>query len=164
MVIFLNLLIFIVAYLLDLAKVFSFISVFGIMPQVVFVCLVCFCIFYGKERGLVLAVGIGLITDFITASPVGSHALVFLAVSVVCGITYETVFEKNYFSAALTVFVLSFGYNVITYIFQIFMGREAGFLYATFRYILPTCVYNTVISPLLYFIIGKVYYRNERIF
>ena len=164
MTIFLNFLIFAFSYLFDSAKAFEFISVFGVMPQFVLVALICFCIFYGKERGLVMAVCMGFVTDFISASPIGAHALVYLAISVLCGITYETILEKNYFSAAVTVFALSFGYNIVTYIFQIFMGSEAGFWYSLVLYILPGCVYNTVISPLLYLLIGKVHDRNERIF
>ena len=164
MVIFLNVLIFLFAYFFDTAKVFEFISVFGIMPDVVFVALICFCMFYGKERGLGMSVAAGIITDLISSSPVGAHALLFLAAAVVCAITYETVFEKNIWTAMVSVFVLSLAYNIITYLFQVFMAGDYNFLYAMWRYILPVCLFNTIITPVLYKIIGKVYYINERVF
>ena len=164
MVIFLTVLIFIIAYFFDTAKALDFISLFGIMPDVVFVTVLCFCMFYGKERGLVLSVVTGLVTDIVTSSPIGAHALIFLAASVLCGITYETIFERNLWTALVTVFVMSLGYNVITFIFQVFMAGEHSFFYALWRYILPVCLFNTIITPLLYTAVGKVYYRNERVF
>ena len=164
MVIFLNTLIFIIAYLLDTASAFDFISVFGVMPDFVFITLVCFCIFYGKERGLVLAIATGLITDMVTASTFGAHAIMFLATAVVCAVTYETIFEKNLWTALVTVFVLSFAYNTVTHIFGVFMGGEYSYFHSLWRYILPRCLFNVIITPLLYKIVGKVYYKNERIF
>ena len=164
MVIFLNTLIFIIAYFFDTAKVMDFISIFGIMPDMVFVTFLCFCIFYGKERGLVLSVTLGLITDMITSSPLGAHALLFLAAAVVCSITYETIFERNIWTAMITVATMSLGYNLITFIFQVFVAGEHNFFYALWRYMLPICLFNTVITPLIYKVVGKVYYRNERIF
>ncbi len=164
MVIFLNTLIFIIAYFFDTAKALDFISVFGIMPDTVFVTLLCFCMFYGKEKGLVLSVVAGLLTDLATSSPFGAHALLFLAASVVCGITYETIFERNLLTAMVTVFVMSFGYNVICFMFQVFAAGEHGFFYALWRYMLPISLFNTIITPVLYKVVGKVYYRNERVF
>ncbi len=164
MVIVANFLIFFFSYLIDSAKAFEFISIFGITPQLVFISMVCFCIFYGKERGLVMAVSIGIITDIITVSPIGTNAIPFLGASVLCGITYETVFEKNLGTTLITIFALTLVYNVFTYVFQIFIRGEYTFLFALWRYILPTCVYNTLVAPAIYWITGKVYYRNERIF
>ena len=164
MVIFLNTVIFILAYFFDTAKSMEFISVFGIMPDMVFVTLLCFCMYYGKEKGLVLSVAIGLITDMVTNSPLGAHALLFLAASIVCGITYETVFERNVWTAMITIAVMSFGYNLIYFLFQMFTVGEHNLFYALWRYILPICLFNTVITPVLYKVVGKVYYRNERVF
>lgn len=164
MIIFLNVLIFTVAYFFDTAKAFDFISIFGIMPDMVFVTLLCFCMFYGKEKGLVLSVVVGLITDLITSSPFGAHALIFLAAAVACGVTYETIFERTIWTAMVSVLVLSLCYNLITYLFQVFMMGEHSFFYALWRYILPVCLFNTIITPLFYKVVGKVYYRNERIF
>ena len=164
MVIFLNTLIFVVAYFFDTAKAMDFISVFGIMPDVVFVTLLCFCMFYGKERGLVLAVAMGIVTDLVTSSPFGAHALLFLAASVLCGITYETILERNIWTSLAVVFVLSLAYNIVTFLFQAFVAGEHGFFFALWRYMLPTCLFNTIITPLLYKVVGKVYHRNERVF
>lgn len=164
MVIFLNTLIFLFAYFFDTAKAMNFISVFGIMPDMVFVTLLCFCMFYGKERGLVLSIVVGLVTDMLTTSPLGAHALLFLAASVICGITYETIFERNIWTAMITVATMSLGYNLITFMFQMFAVGEHNFFYALWRYMLPICLFNTVITPVLYKVVGKVYYRNERIF
>ncbi|MDP4118694.1 MAG: rod shape-determining protein MreD [Bacillota bacterium] len=164
MTVFFNILIFTAAYLLDTAKMFKFMSVFGISPNIVFVCVVCFCIFYGKERGLVLAIGMGLALDIVTAYPFGANALLFMAMVVICAITYDTIFERNLITTVVMVFVLSLGYNLLKYIFELFLSGEYNFLYVLWRYILPASVYNTLISPIVYWVVGKVYYRNERIF
>ena len=164
MVIFLNILIFLIAYFFDTAKALDFISIFGIMPDVVFVTLLCFCMFYGKEKSLVLSVMAGLITDLATSSPLGAHALLFLAASVVCGVTYETIFERNLWTALVTVFVMSLSYNLISYMFQLFAAGDRSFFYALWRYMLPISLFNTIITPVLYKVVGKVHYRNERVF
>lgn len=164
MVIFLNTLFFVIAYFFDTAKALDFISVFGVMPDTVFVTLLCFCMFYGKEKGLVLSVAVGLLTDIVTSSPIGAYALLFLTASVVCGITYETIFERNLWTALVTVFVLSLGFNIITFMFQSFASGDRSFFFALWRYMLPTCLFNTIITPVIYTLVGKVYYRNERVF
>lgn len=164
MTVLLNVLIFLIAYLFDTAKAFGFISVFGIMPDMVFVALLCFCMFYQKERGLVLAVLLGFITDMVTTSPFGAHALIYVIASAVIGIIYETVFERNIWTALVSVFFVGLGYNIITYIFQVFLMGEYSFWYVLCRYILPGCAFNVIITPVFYWLVGKVYYRNERIF
>ncbi len=164
MVIFLNVLMFLIAYLFDTAKALEFISVFGVMPDMVFVLILCFCMFYGKEKSLVLAVITGLITDLITTAPLGSHAILYVAATAICGIVYETIFERNIWTALVSVFALSLGYNIITYIFQMFVRGDYSFWYALIRYMLPVCAFNVIITPIIYKVVGKVYFKNERIF
>ncbi|MBQ3053752.1 MAG: rod shape-determining protein MreD [Clostridia bacterium] len=164
MVYLLNILMFVACFLLDTTKIVDIISIFGIMPQFVFVLLLCFCIYYSKEKSLVLAVIVGLVTDIVTASPIGAYAVLFLGASVLCSVTYENIIERSLPSALAVIFVISSILNIITYIFQIFMGKDFAFMYCLWRYILPTGVYNVIITPALYWLVGKVYYRNERIF
>ena len=43
-------------------------TVFGIMPDVVLVCVLCYSMIFGREKGFVAAVVTGLLIDFLTGA------------------------------------------------------------------------------------------------
>ncbi len=125
-------------------------TLFHVIPNLLFIFVICYCLTKNDYSALIYAVICGLIMDFLGGRPIGMHALMYTLVAYFCLAISGNLFNNNLFVAMVFVFVLSLPYELLTYLFYFVIWGRGSWGFAIFCKILPASVYNFVFTLVLY--------------
>ena len=137
-------------------------AIFHVIPNLLFLFVICYCLTKNDYSALVYAVICGLIMDFLSGRPIGMHALLYTLAAYFCLVVSGNLFNNNLFVAMVFVFVLSLPYELLTYLFYFVIWGRGSWGFAIFCKILPASVYNFVFTIVLYPVIRALVGRTAQ--
>jgi len=147
---FIPLLVFIPVVLIQLT-VIPFVSIQGVVPNLLLIAVVYFSILYGQTFGTVTGATYGLLFDLISGNLVGSNMLSLTVAGFIAGyFSGETRQDKYLYTYSFTLVVLM-GALVNAMIFSFFavMDFNTNFLQALFNHALLPSIYTSIVSILV---------------
>ncbi|MBQ4518241.1 MAG: rod shape-determining protein MreD [Clostridia bacterium] len=134
------------------------IEVFHVIPNLLFIIVVCYGLLHDDYSSLVVGVACGLILDLFGGRTMGMNTLLCVYVAWLCLSVSDNLFNHNAFVSMVFVAVLTVPYEVLTYLFYfVIWGKGAGW-YAVFCKILPMVAYNFVFALAIHPIVKKISY------
>lgn len=147
---FIPLLVFIPVVLVQLT-IIPFVSIQGVVPNLLLIAVVYFSILYGQTFGTVTGATYGLLFDLISGNLVGSNMLSLTVAGFIAGyFSGETRRDKYLYTYSFTLVVLM-GALVNAMIFSFFavMDFNTNFLQALFNHALLPSIYTSIVSILV---------------
>lgn len=129
--------------------VIHYIDVFGIVPNLIFVYALCYSMYNFPVRSAVLCVIAGIITDMYTMHYVGLNALLIMYMGLSISIFASTLIKKNIFAVTVVVLIASMLYHSVILIINYVVPSYSGFSYPFARFVLPTALYEAVLSVVI---------------
>ncbi len=153
---------FMLAVVILQATVLAHFTPFSVLPNFTLVSLLTICIIYPSDENIALAVGTGLLTDFISGAILGIATLLFMYAVILCNVVTETIFGKRVFVFAPLTFVISFIYELIFGVFS-YLVRGVSFAFeAVYKTVLPVALLNTLIFIFLYLVLSRIKFEKKR--
>ncbi len=128
-------------------------EVFGVIPNLLFSCVVCYSLIKGDPKAIVFGIVCGLLLDFFGGRTVGINTLLCMYTALLCVMLHGGLFNNNALVAMLFVFVISVAYETIIYFFNIFIWGYRGIWHAFIYKVLPSSVYTALTALIIYPII-----------
>lgn len=144
------LLVFIPVVLVQLT-VIPFVSIQGVVPNLLLIAVVFFSILYGQTFGTVTGATYGLLFDLISGNLFGSNMLSLTVAGFIAGyFSGETRREKYLYTYSFTLVVLiSALINAMIFSFFSVMDFNTNFLQALFNHALLPSIYTSIVSILV---------------
>ena len=157
--IFVTALIILVTFILQ--TTLPFIQVFGISPNALIVVLVSFSILKEESHGATIGFFAGLLQDLFFGSVIGLHAFVYMTVGFLSGKPFKEFNTENYLLPMLLVAIATFFYNFANYVFHFLFRARLDLLSYTWSLMLPSMLYNVILTFPIYIFIYAVNKRLE---
>ena len=132
------------------------IEVFHVIPNLLFITVVCFSLRRGDYSALVVGAICGLILDMLGGRVVGINTLLCVYVAYLCICISSNLFNNNLFVSMVFVLLFSIPYEFLIYLFYFAIWGQGAFGYALIARILPTVLYNFLFTLVLYPIIRRI--------
>jgi rod shape-determining protein MreD len=142
------------------------VTLLGVIPQVVFVVIICFAYEDGERVGVVIGFFGGLLQDLLLPqSIVGLTALVYTLVAYTVGVVRPLVPGDSIWGPVLAVAAASAVSEVSYALLAILMGQTWIGIAFTAKVAGLVILYNTLLTPFIYPLVRKVAdrYRPERV-
>ena len=143
------------AYLLQ-TTILCNLTVFGVMPDAVLVCVLCYSIVFGREKGFVAALLTGLLMDFLTGMNFGRHIIVYLLSSVLASFLAENTFGKNFVTAAIITFAVSLAGAVGMSAYLYVAKLDKNIIYSVFVTAPIYALYNMIVSVFVFIFVEEI--------
>lgn len=143
------------AYLLQ-TTILCKLTVFGVMPDAVLVCVLCYSMVFGREKGFVAALITGLLMDFLTGAGFGRHIIVYLLSSVLASFLAENTFGKNFVTAAIITFVVSLAGGIAMAAYLYIAKLDKNIIYSMFVAAPLYALYNMIISVFVFVLTEEI--------
>ncbi len=137
-------------YLLQ-TTLFANLAILGVVPDIILVCLLCYTIIFGREKGFVCALITGFIIDLLTGDFFGRHILIYVFSSALADFLTGKLFGKNFLTAALITLIVSFLGGVVMAVYMYAAKIDRNIFYLMFQTSLLYAAYNAVISIFMFF-------------
>jgi len=138
-------------------------SVFGVVPNLVFLVVVTLALLEGPVAGSVAGFAGGLLFDLLGASVVGPYALVFCIVGYVAGLIHANMFAEGWLLPVSVVFIASLSAEITYGVIMAVLDIGLPFWSALVRIMLPGALYNTLLAVLLYPLMTRVLRRDRTV-
>lgn len=143
---------------------FGNLAVFGVSPDAVLVCVICYSMIFGREKGFIAAFVVGILMDFLTGLGFGRNLTVYLLSSALASVLAENTFGKNFLTAALITFIVSVagGVGMSAYMYIAKLNRDI--IYSIFITTLLYALCNMIVGVFIFILIEnlkKFSYRME---
>ncbi len=139
----------IICYVLQ-SSMFHYISLFGIMPNLLLILVVSTAYMRGRNPGLLVGFFSGLLVDLIFGGVIGLYALLYLLIGYFIGFLHKFYSNDDFTLPILFVAVSDFLYGFFYYVFEFLLRSRLNFLFYLRRFILPEMIYTVAASILLY--------------
>lgn len=130
----------------------SSIRVMGILPDPVFVISVYVALKENRPGSLVFGLVAGLIKDFSLMQTFGLNGFLMLYTVLLISVLTEKYFYPSILVNGVSVFVADFMYQSLYFFLRFAMWGKGDFAYSVVYLILPQCIYNLIISVVIYMI------------
>lgn len=139
-----------------------YIAVGGIIPDVVFVFAISFVVLE-KKYSYCLAVALicGFFADILGGRGFGVNILSYTYSALLCYAVGEHFFKEKLVFAVPMVFCMTFLCELMFFVFNIKMFAASGFWHITKTVILPSALYNTVITIAVYPLAKRTLYKSD---
>ena len=133
----------------------SELSLFGVVPSLILVTVICFSLINDYIPSAVFATVAGLLTDISGSRIIGFNALLMLYLAL--GVVYvgQEFLRDTPKAAIVLVLAGTFVYEMVYFIFGFAIFGGEHFFYIIARVILIECVYNAIVTLPIYFYISK---------
>lgn len=139
-----------ICFLLQSAM-FHYVSLAGIMPNLLLILVVSTAYMRGRLSGLMLGMFSGLLVDLMYGSYViGLYALLYLLIGYFIGFTNKYYSNDDYTLPIIIIAVSDFIYGFFYYIVEFLLRGRLNFFYYLRRLILPEIIYTVAVSIFLY--------------
>ena len=145
-----------ISYLLQVC-VLSEIKPFGIIPNIVFVFLVCCSIGEGNWfMAGIIGVVCGVFLDISSGTIIGLNAVVCMYIGIFCSVLSKRFFKGKFLVSLLFVFCASIIYEIIIYVFGYALWHSSNFIYSVGKVIFPAALCNAAMAVVLYLPVRRI--------
>ncbi|MBE7034510.1 MAG: rod shape-determining protein MreD [Ruminococcaceae bacterium] len=131
-------------------------EIFHVVPNLLFIVVVCFGLLQGDYSALFVGMICGLLLDFAGSRIIGINTLLCTYVGYACAGISDNLYNRNAFVSMLFVFLFTIPYELLIYIFNFSIWGRGAFVFALFCKILPAAIYNFLFTVLLDPIVRKI--------
>lgn len=135
--------------------VFARLSLFGAMPDLTLILVVCFALLEGTYGGILAAFIGGLLTDIFSVHVLGVQLLSKLLLAYLIGLTEEKIFKENPMVSVVGIIFATF----VDYFLTCFLYQSFGIIKINFldmqRIFWGELIYNVVLIPVIYVLLYK---------
>lgn len=134
------------------------------MPDAVLVCVLCYSMVFGREKGFVAALVTGLLMDFLTGAFFGRHITIYILSSALASILAENTFGKNFVTAAIITFIVSLAGGGLMAIYLYISKLDRNIVFSLFAAAPLYALYNMILGIFIFILIEnlrKFSYRRE---
>lgn len=140
---------FLIIYFLH-SNFFSWFKIFGVMPNLFVIFILFISLYSNKVTGITYGITIGLLLDLFIGKKVGISAIMFGVVSVI-GVIFDRNFSKeNRFTLIVMVIVATLAFEIGSYILSYFIYQNYIQIVPFIKILMVECVYNALLTILLY--------------
>lgn len=132
-------------------------SIFGVVPNTALILIIIISLNKGKYYGGFVGMAIGIIQDIIFASTIGINAFIYFFIGFIIGALENTMARDNIVIPVICAFLGTIFYNVMYFLFLFFLSREVPFALFMKDVLLIEIVYNSLLTIIIYKIIGKIF-------
>ena len=142
--------VFLFILLIIQTTVLDYIRIFGIMPNILLISVICYSFCASDLRGLVFGVLCGIFMDVTGGRIIGINTLLYTYAAFSCLWVCDKLYNNNEIIAAVFTFVISLVYGAVVYITNFLIWGHTEFLHAVFKVIIPETIYNTFVALFIY--------------
>lgn len=139
-------------------------TVLGIMPDAVLVCVICYGIVFGREKGFITAFVTALLMEFFSGKLFGSYIIGYLLSMTLASVLADNTFGKNFVTASVITFVVSFAGGAVMSLYYFIAKIDTNIIYTMFVGAPIYAAYNMICGVFIFIFIEnlrKVSYRRE---
>lgn len=125
-------------------------SIMGIVPNTSLIIVVIFALLRGKYDGAFTGLIAGLLQDIFFSQAIGVNALIYFLIGYVVGLLDDKVFKENLVLPFMIILSSTFAYNIMYYLFMIFLSRNVSFTTMMKDIIVIEMIYNSIIGIFIY--------------
>ncbi len=131
-------------------------TVLGVSPDAVLVCILCYSMVFGREKGFMAAFVAGLLMDFLTGAFFGRHLTIYLLSIVLASFLAENTFGKNFLTAALITLIVSLAGGAIMSLYMYIAKLNRNIFYLIFATTPLYALYNTVLGVFVFILVENL--------
>lgn len=131
-------------------------TVFGVSPDAVLVCVLCYSMIFGREKGFMAAFVAGLLMDLLTGAFFGRHLTIYLLSSVLASVLAENTFGKNFLTAALITLIVSFAGGAVMSAYLYVAKLNRNIVYLLFVTTPLYALYNTAFGVFIFILMENL--------
>ena len=136
------------------------VHIFGITANTSIVLIVSFAILRYETEGATIGFFVGLLHDVFFGTVLGFNALLYTLIGYFSGKPFKQFYAENYVLPIILVAISTFSFNIVYYIVNFLFRARLDFFYYLLTIILPTTLFNVVVTLPLYIVI---YLINSRL-
>ncbi len=142
--------VWIVVLALIQAMLGTYIKIGDIMPDLLFVFVLCYAVEGNSINSTITASAIcGALADCLCGRIFGTYFAIFLLCSVLIWSVRQSIFKNSILISFILILAFCCLGKSMYFIANISVLKDAGYLYSLFRIILPEALYNTLVSILV---------------
>ena len=146
---------FIIIFLLLQTTLLRYVSIYGVMPNILIVFTIVTAIVRNSTEGSAVGFFTGLCIDLQFGSVLGFHALLLFYLGMAAGTVSRRVYRENLMIVVFFTFVYSVAYEAAVYLINNIMNADIRLIFAFTNVILPEAIYNCAVSILLFPLVLK---------
>lgn len=123
-----------------------YIEILGIAPDLVFVFAVCYSMYNFPVRSAVLCAVAGLLVDLYSESYIGVNALLYMYIGIGISNFASSLIRKNMLTTVCGVLIVSAVYHLVILLVCYVIPEKTSFWYPLARIVIPTAVYDSVVT------------------
>ena len=137
------------------------VELFNITPNTAIVIIVSFAVLKQENHGAVIGFFAGLLHDLFFGTVVGLNAFIYMFIGFLSGKPFKEFNTENYLLPMLLVAVATAFYNFSHYVFHFLFRARLNLLYYSWSIMLPSVLYNVLLTFPIYIIIYLINRRLE---
>jgi len=127
-----------------------YIEVLGVAPDLVLIFAASWAVVRGQDEAVIVVPVAGFLRDFVTSDPLGTSALALAPIVLLAAAARLRSVDTEFIPTALVVASGSLTYGIISMTVLALTGQTIAWTDAVFRALLPACLVNAVVTPLVY--------------
>ncbi|HEX3047770.1 MAG TPA: rod shape-determining protein MreD [Bacillota bacterium] len=129
-----------------------------VIPDLILIMTISYGLLKGSDQGFLFGFAGGFLLDLLSGGGglIGVHALTKMATGFVAGLMEKNIFKDNLLVPALAVFIGTLFCESLNVLLYIAFSAEYQFFHALFLNILPLAIYNSILAPVVYFLLLKL--------
>ncbi|MBQ8541505.1 MAG: rod shape-determining protein MreD [Clostridia bacterium] len=142
--------------------VLSHFTLFGVIPNCVFVFVLALCIINDNAESVVFATVTGLMVDMLTGAQFGLNTLLYMYIAIGVIVVISFAYQKSIKIVVPMCLCASFMYELIFGILS-FLFRGAAISFGViFSVVIPACAVNTLVFIPVYVILSRLRFEKKR--
>lgn len=142
-------------------NLFSWFKIAGVMPNLFIVFILFIGLFYNKIAGITHAIALGILLDLFIGRKVGISAIMLGTIGLIGGIFDKNFSKDSRFTIVVMVILSTIIYEIGTFIINWFLFRFDIELISLVKILFIECIYNALLTIILYPLIRKLGYKIE---
>lgn len=138
-------------------------QIFGVKPILILPVMIYISMFEGELAGAIIGIVGGLFWDTAADKLLGFNAIIMMLVCISVALLVMYLIRVNVWNAVLFVFAGALLQGLIDFFFYYLIWDYDYSYLILWKKILPTVIYTTLISPLIFFVIRKISYTFSEI-
>ncbi len=134
----------------------NFISIFGVIPNIVIILIVSIALLEDRIHGAAVGFSVGLCMDAVIGITLGFQALLGMLLGFALGNINKRFFKENLLVMVICTFISTFLYESAIIFGSYFYGIHLDFLSTIQNIIFPEAILNSALGLVLFFIIVQI--------
>ncbi len=140
----------------------DFIKLFGVAPNLLLVFTIAYSINSSIPQSILVGSIAGLLIDVSMQGMLGLNALLMAYIAVLGSFVSSKILFERKIIIIITVFAFGFLYEFLNLVITSALITKLPVFYITYRYTLPSCVYNSIVAIPMVYLLNKLKFEYIR--